>query len=279
MKEPAYQLSRRVNKMSSDMDEQKKSLGQHWLCDESTLKTIAKSAEITKSDTVLEIGPGPGSLTKLLVELAGQVTAVELDERLAALLKNRIKADNLAVVSEDILKFDLNKMKPGYKIVANIPYYLTNHLIRLISESSNPPSIAVLLVQKEVAQRVAAGQGSMSLLSVVAQYYWDVELGGVVSAVLFKPPPKVDSQVLILRRKLEADIDNSLDTTLFFRLVKAGFSQRRKTLLNSLSAGLNLTKEEISEPLGRLGIDPNRRAQSLNLNEWNELYKVFKPKL
>lgn len=251
----------------------KKSLGQHWLRDAGSLQAMCQAADIQPADTVLEIGPGLGTLTALLVQQASQVVAVEFDEALAAELPNRIAADNLQVVSQDILSYDLTQLPPDYKIVANIPYYLTSHLIRLISETPNQPIQAAVLIQKEVAERVAAQPGDMSLLSVTAQFYWQVSLGRQVPAELFEPPPKVDSQILILKRRAQplfADVDPGQ----FFHLAKAGFVQRRKTLLNSLSGGLRLNRQDAEKLLNTSNIEPTRRAQTLSLDEWYALYQA-----
>lgn len=252
----------------------KKSLGQHWLRDEASLEAMCQAADVQADDTVLEIGPGLGTLTELLVRRVGQVVAVEFDEKLAAELPKQVKADNLQVVSQDILSFDFTNLSHDYKVVANIPYYLTSNLIRVISETPNPPASATILVQKEVARRVAAEPGAMSLLSVTAQFYWQVSLGREVAAELFTPPPKVDSQILIMHRRAEP-LFPDVDTKAFFRLVKAGFAQRRKTLLNSLSAGLHLNREDAEKLLQTANIQPTRRAQTLSLDEWHELYTVF----
>lgn len=254
----------------------RKSLGQHWLYDTASLRKICSAAQLGPEDTVLEIGPGPGSLTTLLVKKAGRVIAVELDKELARELPLRVKADNLEVVQEDILRFDLTALPAGYKVVANIPYYLTNNLIRTLSEATNPPSSAVLLVQKEVAERVVAVPGHMSTLSVTAQFHWAVELGDLIPARLFKPPPKVDSQILILRAHTEP-LFPGVDTKIFFRLVKAGFSQRRKTLLNALSAGLHMSRDDVEIMCGEAGIDPALRAQALSMDNWLMLYRAYNP--
>lgn len=249
----------------------KKSLGQHWLQDESSLSAMVQAADIKADDAVLEIGPGLGTLTELLVNQARQVVAVEFDDKLARQLPERVKATNLQVLSQDILSFDLTSLPPGYKVVANIPYYLTSNLIRVLSETANPPSVAALLIQKEVAERVTAEPGNMSLLSVTAQYYWQAALGQVVPARLFMPPPKVDSQILILTRR-PLLLFSDVEPREFFRLVKAGFSQRRKTLLNSLSGGLQLDKAAVKTMCQSVDIDPGRRAQTLSLEEWHNLY-------
>lgn len=252
----------------------KKSLGQHWLYDQAALGAMCQAADIQPSDSVLEIGPGLGTLTELLAGQARQVTAVEFDEQLARDLPRRVAADNLQVVSQDILSFDFTGLPADYKLVANIPYYLTSNLIRVISETPNPPAVAVLLIQKEVAERVAAEPGAMSLLSVTAQFYWEVSLGRVVSAELFDPAPKVDSQVLIMKRR-PTPLYPDVDTKKFFRLAKAGFAQRRKTLLNSLGAGLHLGREDAQALLEAAGIEPARRAQTLSLDEWHRLYEAL----
>jgi 16S rRNA (adenine1518-N6/adenine1519-N6)-dimethyltransferase len=251
----------------------KKSLGQHWLEDESSLQAMANAAAVKPRDVVLEIGPGPGSLTRILVKRAKQVIAVELDKSLAAELPKQVAAPNLTIVNQDILEFDFAGLPADYKVAANIPYYLTSNLIRILSETPNRPVTAALLVQKEVAERVAAEPGDMSILSVTAQFYWEVKLGQIVPAKLFQPAPKVDSQVLILERREQPLFE--VDTKQFFRLVKAGFSQRRKTLLNSLSAGLQLSKDDIQGICDRGSVDAKRRAQTLSLDEWYCLYTAL----
>ncbi len=254
----------------------KKSLGQHWLTDFGSLAAMCDAAEVQDGDTVLEIGPGVGTLTELLVERADKVVAVEFDEKLAAELPRRRPESNLEVVNQDILRFDLTTMPADYKVVANIPYYLTSNLVRVLSESTNQPSYAVLLVQKEVAERVAAGPGAMSLLSVTAQFYWQASTGELVPAKLFTPPPKVDSQILILKRR-DTPLFPDVDAKQFFRLVKAGFSNRRKTLLNSLSGGLHLDKPAVSQLLESADITPTARPQELSLEQWHRLYLVCPP--
>lgn len=252
----------------------KKSLGQHWLHDPAALEAICNAAAITQNDTVLEIGPGLGTLTKLLLDQAKQVVAVEFDAALAAALPTQLQGlslQHLRIVHQDILSFDLTSLPAGYKVVANIPYYLTSNLIRTLSESANPPATAVLLIQKEVAERVCAQPGDMSILSVTAQYYWQASLGLVVPAELFTPPPKVDSQVLVLRYR-QAPLFADIDTRQFFRLVKAGFSQKRKTLVNSLSGGLAISKEKARTMLAAADIPENTRAQGLSLADWHRIY-------
>jgi 16S rRNA (adenine1518-N6/adenine1519-N6)-dimethyltransferase len=250
----------------------KKSLGQHWLTDFMSLSAMCDAVDVKDGDTVLEIGPGLGTLTELLVERADKVIAVEFDEVLARELPRRVPESNLTVVQQDILSFDFRTLPADYKLVANIPYYLTSNLIRVLSENTNRPTHAALLVQKEVAQRVTAGPGDMSLLSVTAQFYWETSKGMIVPAKLFTPPPRVDSQILVLSRRDAPLFD--VDAKAFFRLVKAGFSNRRKTLLNSLSAGLQLDKPAVSQLLESAQIKPTARPQELSLDQWHDLFKV-----
>lgn len=235
------------------------------------MAAMCEAAEVGKQDTVLEIGPGLGTLTEVLTKQAKTVVAVEFDQALADALPGRVGAGNLVTHQQDILTFDLTMLPKDYKVVANIPYYLTSNLIRVISESINPPSIAALLVQKEVAERVAAAPGDMSLLSVSAQFYWEVSTGQVVPAELFTPPPKVDSQILVLKKRREPLFPGA-DIQTFFQVVKAGFASRRKTLLNSLSAGLRINKQQAHRLLAEAGIEPGLRPQALSLAEWHSLY-------
>lgn len=252
----------------------KKSLGQHWLEDKQILESICDAAEVSPEDNVLEVGPGHGTLTRLLLKRAASVVAVEFDTDLAAKLPKSIKSDKLKVVHSDILSFDLTALPADYKVVANIPYYLTSNLIRTLCESSNPPSSIILLVQKEVAERVCAAPGSMSLLSVSAQVYYECSLGPVVTADKFSPPPKVDSQVVIMHRSV-TPLFEGISSKEFFKVVKAGFSSRRKTLLNSLSGGLAMPKDDTAKVLQEQGIDPNSRPQELSVKQWVKLAKYL----
>lgn len=258
----------------------KKSLGQHWLHDDATLEAICDDADVRPGDAVLEVGPGLGTLTRKLLERGTKITAVEFDHDLAATLEQHLwedsppkvgEAERLTVVEQDILKFDLRQLPEGYKAVANIPYYLTSNLIRVLTESERHFSIAAILIQKEVAERVVAKPGDMSILSVTAQFYCEASLGVFVPAKLFTPPPKVDSQVLILKYR-EKPLFEGVDAKSFFRLVKAGFSQKRKTLQNSLSGGLAISKPEAAQLLESAGIAPTARAQELSLDDWHHLY-------
>jgi 16S rRNA (adenine1518-N6/adenine1519-N6)-dimethyltransferase len=247
-----------------------KSLGQHWLRDRDTLAYIAESADIVPTDTVLEIGPGLGTLTSELLRRAGKVVAVEFDPELARKLPGQFPGKNLEVVSEDILKFDLSDLPAGYKVVANVPYYITSKIIQLLMTAVNKPAVTVLLVQKEVAERLAALPGDMSILAVSAQVFAEVELGDTVPAKLFIPPPKVDSAVVILRTRAQPIITPENERA-FFRVVKAGFSAKRKKLRGSLAGGLGISKDQAADYLSRAGIDADIRAQDVSLDGWLSL--------
>ncbi|MBI2009381.1 ribosomal RNA small subunit methyltransferase A [Candidatus Saccharibacteria bacterium] len=269
----------------------KKKLGQHWLHDEDTLNYICERSVLSRKDTVLEIGPGTGTLTKKLLARGAHVVAVEKDKSLAKNLPYHIPPiskvepwkHRLEVVVGDILEFDLTRLPAGYKVVANIPYYLTSNLLRFLAESVNPPLLMVLLVQKEVAARIAAKPGQMSLLSVSVQLYYESELGRIVPAKLFSPPPKVDSQVVILKHRHEllftglnpVNRAGKRELKKFFRVVRAGFSERRKKLRSSLSGGLGISKDQADELLRNAGIAPAARAQELSLHQWYELAKLI----
>ena len=251
-----------------------KSLGQHWLHNRVALAHIADCAELTSTDTVLEIGPGLGTLTSELLRRAGRVVAVEFDSELARKLPAQFPGKNLEVICGDILKFDLSTLPVDYKVVANVPYYITSKIVKMLMTAVNKPSIAVLLVQKEVAQRLAARPGKMSILAISAQVFTEVTLGDVVPAELFTPSPKVDSQVVILQKR-EAPFFTSINETDFFRIVKAGFSAKRKKLRSSLSGGLKLPKNEIETILKKADISPDIRAEALDLDAWIRLVKVL----
>lgn len=250
-----------------------KSLGQHWLRDRAVLAHIADLADIQPTDTVLEIGPGLGTLTSELLRRAEKVIAVEFDAELARKLPGQFPGKNLEVKTGDILSFDLSDLPKGYKVVANVPYYITSKIVQLLMTADNKPSTAVLLVQKEVAQRLAARPGDMSILAVSAQLFADVSLGDIVPAIMFTPPPKVDSQVVVLKTRSEPFLGDVSEKE-FFRVVKAGFSAKRKKLRSSLSAGLGISKDELEVLLKKVNISPDDRAESLSLDDWLRLTKA-----
>lgn len=249
-----------------------KSLGQHWLKDRTILQQIVASGALQSTDTVLEIGSGLGTLTSELLRHAHDVVAVEYDRELARKLPGQFPGKRLTVIHENILDFDLDQLPYGYKVVANVPYYITSKIVEKLMTAANKPSVAVLLVQKEVAERIAAKPGNMSILAVSAQLYAKAELGIVVPAAYFTPPPKVDSQVVILTTRL-APLVATEDERALFRVVKAGFAAKRKKLRSSISAGLAITKLEAEELLRHAGIDPDLRAEELSLDDWHRLAK------
>jgi len=248
----------------------KKSLGQHWLRDRDVLAHIADLAQITPEDTVLEIGPGLGTLTSELLRRAGKVVAVEFDPDLARKLPGQFPGKNLEVVQSDILSFDLSPLPENYKVVANVPYYITSKIVQLLMTAKNKPSSVVLLVQKEVAQRLAAKPGDMSILAVSAQVYAEVTLGDIVPAEFFTPPPKVDSQVVVLKTRSESLLGDVSEKD-FFRVVRAGFSAKRKKLRSSLAGGLSIDKARAEEMLKKANISPDARAEDLSLKDWQTL--------
>ena len=253
----------------------KKSLGQHWLKEPEILADIAEAAELTGDDVVLEIGPGLGTLTSRLLARANSVTAVEFDTDLARKLPGQFPGKKLTVVNQDILQFDLNQLTKNYKVVANVPYYITSKIVEKLMTAENKPSIAVLLVQKEVAERIAAEAGNMSVLSVSVQIFAEAELDIEVPRQFFTPPPKVDSQVVVLRTRNNPLItpENQKD---FFRIVKAGFSAKRKKLRSSLSGGLGIDKGAAEELLKNAGISPDARAEDLAIEDWKRLLKEWR---
>lgn len=252
----------------------KKSLGQHWLKDRDMLAAIADAAEITPSDMVLEIGPGLGTLTSELLRRAERVVAVELDDELAAKLPGQFPGKNLEVIHQDILEFDFSRLPKEYVVVANVPYYITSKIIQLLLSAENKPRQIVLLIQKEVAERLAAYPGDMSILAISAQVFAEVELGELVPAEYFTPPPKVDSQVVILKTRQKPLVGHQ-DEKVFFKVVKAGFSAKRKKLRSSLSGGLALSKPETEVLLVKAGINPDSRAESLSIEDWLRLTKII----
>jgi 16S rRNA (adenine1518-N6/adenine1519-N6)-dimethyltransferase len=301
---------------------QKKSLGQHWLKDETALRQIIDLLEIKKGDTVVEIGPGKGALTKYLIQKPINLIAVEYDKSLAdQLYKDELYKDGpcksgFDVINIDFLEFDLESLPAGYKIVGNIPYYITGKIARKCLCARNKPSLVVLLVQKEVAERIAAPVGELSILGVMSQFYAEVSLGPVVTADKFDPPPKVDSQVVVLKPRVTAGSlprviasdseaiqptesglprrsaprndamtrlprqtslprnDSALQEKAFERVVKAGFSAKRKKLHTALAGGLNISVDDAKKLLHTAKIDSNLRAQELSVADWARLAEL-----
>ncbi|MEI8072792.1 MAG: 16S rRNA (adenine(1518)-N(6)/adenine(1519)-N(6))-dimethyltransferase RsmA [Candidatus Saccharibacteria bacterium] len=256
----------------------KKHLGQHWLFDESSLELIIKTAGIKKTDTVLEIGPGRGPLTDKISKKAKKVIAVEKDSDLISALRVQfLLNENVEIVNADIMNYDLTTIDRGYVVVANIPYYLTSAIIRLLMDSSNPPSNIIILIQKEVAERITSKAGNMSVLSVSVQLFAEVEYISTITKDKFQPAPKVDSAIIKIKRLKSPVID--VEPNIFMRLVKAGFGEKRKTLRNSLAGGLRINAVKTGEILRGAGLDESVRAQELNFHQWKMLYDAFVPHL
>ncbi len=255
----------------------KKSLGQNFLVDPVALERVVSAAEVLPQETVLEIGAGLGSLTLKLAESVRRVVAVEIDRQLFPILRETLSAArNIDLRQGDILEMDPGELigEPDYLVVANIPYYITSAVIRHLLEARHKPRRIVLTVQREVAQRITAGPGEMSLLALSVQVYGKAVIAARIPAGAFYPPPNVDSAVVRVDLYDEPAVPSeSLDT--FFRLIKAGFSQRRKTLRNTLSAGLRIPAAEIVGTLESCGINPQRRAETLSLEEWGKLVQAI----
>jgi 16S rRNA (adenine1518-N6/adenine1519-N6)-dimethyltransferase len=272
----------------------KKGLGQNFLVDPSHRARIVAAADLTPGDTVLEVGPGPGVLTELIAAQAGRVIAVELDDRLIPFLRQRFAGQpHVTIVHGDILKLNAGNLMlearnwklevaPGnqypassfqYKVIANLPYYITSAAIRYLLEATPPPELLVLTVQREVAGRMVASPPEMSLLALGVQFYCTAQIVGRIPAGAFYPVPKVDSAVVRLVRRAEP-AEPGVTAEAFFRVGRAGFSQPRKQLRNSLAAGLGVTPAQAEVWLKAAGIQPQRRAETLTLAEWGELVKA-----
>ncbi len=248
----------------------KKSLGQNWLKDRDILIDIADSASCDDVSEVLEIGPGLGTLTSALFKFFDKVTAIELDERLAENLPKSFPGKNLEVINKDILSLDLKEINlpEKYVVAGNIPYYITSPIIQKFLHAEHKPQKIVLLVQKEVAERLAAGQGDYSILGLSAQIYANVTLGQVVGREFFTPPPKVDSQVVILEPLATPRADESV-----LALIKLGFVAPRKKLCSNLSTTLQLPREQILSFFAEHGISENARPADLCIEDWCALEK------
>lgn len=250
-----------------------KDLGQHFLVDENSLESIVEAADIQSNERVVEVGPGMGILTKELCKKAKEVVALELDKSMIAIVKTScIKHTNLRVENVDILKYKTDELGV-YKVVANLPYYITSAVIRLFLESANKPEDMVILVQREVAERICAKPSRMSILAVSVQFYGNPSIVEIVPRTAFFPAPKVDSAILKIRVYKKPLFD--VDKRIFFRIVKAGFHEKRKQLVNSLSGGLLLQKDIIEDLLGRAGINPMTRAEGLAMIDWYNLYNAY----
>ena len=250
-----------------------KGLGQNFLQDPLALEKIVAAAEIQPSDTVLEIGPGLGNLTRYLAAAAREVVAVELDQHLLPPLKAVLAPyPNVRLIHGDVLELSPADLihEPDYLVVANIHYYITSAVIRHLLESSPRPRRIVLTIQKEVAQRVCEKPGDMSLMALSVQVYGKPHIADHIPAGAFFPAPNVESSVLVIDI-YPAPLVPSEYLESFFRLAKAGFSQKRKTLRNSIASGLAITPASATDLLQSAGIDPQRRAETLSIQEWQQL--------
>ncbi|MDD4830815.1 MAG: 16S rRNA (adenine(1518)-N(6)/adenine(1519)-N(6))-dimethyltransferase RsmA [Candidatus Pacebacteria bacterium] len=255
----------------------KKSFGQNFLVRKEEVKNLINAGEIKKTDIVLEIGPGIGILTKELAKSARKVIAVEKDFQMAKILEEELsllKISNVEIVRKDILDYlkeDGLKLKE-YKAAGNIPFYLTAHLIRLLLESPNPPKNMAFILQKEVGQRIASLPPKMSLLSASVQFYASPRLCGYIKKSSFWPSPAVDAAIIKISPK---PLDPNVNRDLFFKILKAGFSQPRKQIANNLSISLKADKIEINNWLLKNNIQPSQRAETLSIGDWINLTKTF----
>ncbi len=262
----------------------KKGLAQHFLIDEAVLRDIVTAAELTPGETVIEVGPGLGVLTRELAARAGRVIAVEVDAKLAFILNETLGSlPHVSIINADVLDLqpaellirgDAGSLGEGYKVVANLPYYIASPVLRHFLEASAKPQRLVVMVQKEVGQNIVAEPGRMSLLSISVQLYGKPAVVAHVPARSFYPSPKVDSAILRIDVHPQPAAEVT-DGDKFFEVVRAGFSAPRKQLRNALSQGLSLASGSVVSLLGEAGISPQRRAQTLSLDEWSRLYRAF----
>jgi len=267
----------------------RKGLGQHFLVNSATLKVITAAAQLSRSDLVIEVGPGIGVLTLELVRQAGWAIAVELDTKLAEMLKETLSREaNYSIINADVLKvepLDLIQKERAkfppmmadplkYKLVANLPYYITQPIIRHFCEARLKPQIMVIMVQKEVAQNITAQPGDLSLLAISVQFYGKPEIVGYVSARNFYPAPKVDSAILKITMYSQPPLNVTSEES-FFKVVRAGFSARRKQVANSLSHGLDIPKPAVLSLMEKAGVLPQKRPENLTLEEWAHLETIF----
>lgn len=253
-------------------------LGQHFLNNPDIVDKIVESANIQKEDIVLEIGPGEGILTEKLAQKAQKIITIELDRKLENALLDKFKNQaNLEIIFDDILKINLPQILKernitSYKLVANIPYYITSKIIRLFLETKTQPQEIILMIQKEVAQRITAPKGSMSKLSASVQYYAQTEILFDVHRDNFDPPPEVDSSVIKI---YDIEKRDSEESKRYFKILRAGFCARRKTLTNNLANSLHLKKETVGEILVNAGLSEKTRAQELSIEDWERLAQLF----
>ncbi len=257
-----------------------KAFGQNFLIDRSILMKIVAAAEIDADDEILEVGAGTGVLTRELAQQARRVVAVELERDMLALLaKTTSYFPNVELIARNLLFLNPVEIfgQAPYKLVANLPYYITAPTFRHFLESANPPRVLVVMVQQEVAQRIIAQPGDLSLLAISVQFYGQPRIVARVPASSFYPAPKVDSAILRVDVHADAPL-TAVERESFFRLVQAGFSERRKQLHNSLTHGLHYKNEIIRAWLAEAGIEASRRAETLSIAEWLQLWRVGPPR-
>ncbi len=260
--------------------EPKKSLGQNFMVEPNAVQRVADAAKLTPSDAVLEIGAGLGALTDVLAKQARRVVALEIDNRFLDYLYSRYAhAPHVQIVQADVLDTDLRLLMgedaDDYKVVANVPYYITSAILRHLLESSAPPSLIVMTVQREVAERIIAQPGEMSLLAVSVQFYGRPSLVARLSPANFYPRPEVESAILRVTPHPEGPPVPHNEAEAFFRVVRAGFSQPRKQVKNSLAAGLLTSADEAARWLEQAGIDPRRRPEKLGVDDWVRIYRAW----
>lgn len=254
----------------------KRTMGQNFLVDEQVLEQIVAAADIQLADTIVEIGPGLGVLTAELSKFANKVIAIEKDNKFADVLKSQYANSNVKIINQDILDFDPASYQlkaNSYKLVANIPYNITSLIMRKFLEEENKPELIVLLVQKEVAERIIAKPGNMSLLTVSVQFYAEPEIIAIVPRESFFPIPKVDSAIIKLKVKSQKP---KVQAREFFRIVKFGFASKRKTLENNLSAGMHIKKDDSRDIIKKAGFGMKIRAEHLSVEDWIRLFKIVK---
>lgn len=251
-----------------------KRFGQNFILSPEAVEAMILGSQVNSKDTIYEIGPGLGTLTSALISAAGQVVAIEKDKRMIEVISNTLgQPKNLTLINQDALDFKWSQIPGQYKIVANLPYYITAPFIRSVLESSHQPQIMTLMVQKEVAQRICSKPPHMSILSLAVQYYARAEIIFEVNREFFYPSPKVDSAIIVITPQKTNETPE--EQSKFFRLVKIGFSSPRKKLVNNLSNGLGLTKGEIEAKLKQVNIDILSRPENLDINQWKMLIKSF----
>jgi 16S rRNA (adenine1518-N6/adenine1519-N6)-dimethyltransferase len=255
--------------------------GQNFLINEKIYDEIVSAAGVNTQDTILEVGPGLGFLTAKLAKVAKKVIAVELDDKLASFLQIGLDSqdvENVEIVNQDILKFNPEILEPNYKVVANLPYNITSIFLRTFLNHHNRPQSLVLMLQKEVAERLAAKPGDMSMLALSVQFFGDVEIIREVKAGNFWPEPKVDSAVvrLILKDENHSSIPRTQEKA-FFRIAKIGFSAKRKMLKNNLAAGLQIENSAAEKIITSVGLDARTRAEDLSVEQWQKLFAAAGP--